>query len=51
MTNYEKELFNIIRENDNPERAALIAIQVFIAFLGQPEADPAQLVGDLRVSS
>lgn len=51
MTNYERELFNIINENDNPERAALIAIQVFIAFLGQLEEAPAQPVVDLPVSS
>lgn len=51
MTNNERELFNIIHENDNPDRAALIAIQVFIAFLGQLEAAPEQPVGDLRVSS
>lgn len=51
MTNYERELFNIINENDNPERAALIAMQVFIAFLEQPEASPVQPLCDLPVSS
>lgn len=40
MTNYEKELAEIIRENDTPEQAVLVAIKVFSAFLEQLEADP-----------
>lgn len=51
MTNNERELFNIINENDNPEMAVLTAIQVFTSFLEQLEEAPAQPVGDLRVSS
>ena len=35
----EEELFEIIRENDNPEQAAMIAVKVFAAFLAQLEAD------------
>ena len=35
----EKELFDIISENDNPEQAAIIAVKVFAAFLAQLEAN------------
>lgn len=35
----EEELFEIIRENDNPEQAAMIAVKVFAAFLAQLEAN------------
>ena len=40
MENYEKELAEIIRENDNPEQAVLVAIKVFSAFLEQLEEAP-----------
>lgn len=36
----EEELLKIIRENDNPEQAAMTAITVFAAFLEQLGADP-----------
>lgn len=36
----EEELFEIIRENDNPEQAVLTAIKVFVAFLEQLEVAP-----------
>lgn len=39
----EEELIKIIRENDNPEQAAMTAITVFAAFLEQLEADPEPL--------
>ena len=46
MKNYEEELAKIIRENDNPEQAVLVAIKVFSAFLEQLEEDPVlQAVG------
>ena len=41
MTEKEIELFEMLRENDNPELAVLTAIKVFTAFLEQPEEDPA----------
>ena len=40
MTANEIELFNIVFENDHPERAVMAAIEVFTAFLMQLEADP-----------
>ena len=39
MSTHEVELFKIIYENDNPEKAVLTAIKVFAAFLEQLEAD------------
>ena len=39
LRNNEDEFLKIIRENDNPEQAAVIAIKVFAAFLAQLEAD------------
>ena len=39
MENYENELAKIIRQNDAPEQAVLVAIKVFSAFLEQLEED------------
>ena len=39
LRNNEEEFYKIIRENDNPEQAAVTAIKVFAAFLAQLEAD------------
>lgn len=36
MTNYELELINIIRENENPEQALLTALFIIGATLEQP---------------
>ena len=51
MSTQEIELFKIIYENDNPEKAVLTAIEVFTAFLEQPEAVPALQPVCLRESS
>ena len=40
MSTHETELFKIINENDNPEKAVLTAIEVFTAFLMQPVEVP-----------
>ncbi len=40
MTANEKELINIIRENDNYERALLTAIDIILLSLVQPESYP-----------
>lgn len=42
MSTQELELFKIIYENENPEKAVLTAIEIFTAFLEQHEADPTQ---------
>lgn len=36
MSTLEKELFNMIANNENPAGAVLTAIEVFTAFLEQP---------------
>ena len=41
MTENEKELLAIIRENENPEQAIVIAIETIISYLTQHE--PSQL--------
>ena len=51
MSTHELELFNIIYENDNPEKAVLTAIEVFTAFLEQLEEVPEQQSGDLQESA
>ncbi len=38
MTEYEAKLLDIIRTNDNPEQALLIAIDIIIDFLNHPES-------------
>lgn len=37
MTNNEIELLTLIRSNENPEQALLVAIDVIIGFLNHPE--------------
>ena len=51
MSKNEKELFEIVNENDNPEQAVLTAISVFAAFLEQLEVDQELQTVDLRGSS
>jgi hypothetical protein len=34
----EIELMKLVRENDNPEQAALIAIDIILEYLRQPES-------------
>ena len=38
MTENEKELINIIRENDNPEQALMTAAVIILGFLKQHES-------------
>ena len=42
MTENEKELISIIRENDNPERALMTAAVIILGFLKQHESSEAQ---------
>ena len=51
LRNNEDEFMKIIRENDNPEQAAVIAIKVFAAFLAQLEANQELQTVCLRESS
>lgn len=38
MTNNEIELLTLIRENDNPERAFVTAIEIILSYLTHPES-------------
>ena len=38
MTSNEIELISIIRENDNPEQATMVAIDIILKYLRQPES-------------
>ena len=38
MTNNELQLLNMIRDNDNPERALITAVEIIIKYLEQPES-------------
>ena len=38
MTEYEAKLLDIIRTNDNPEQAFLIAVEIMIDFLNHHES-------------
>lgn len=38
MTDNEKELINLIRENDNPEQALMTATVIILDFLKQHES-------------
>ena len=49
MTGNEIELFNIIRENDNPEKALMAAIVIALDFLKQNEEFVDKSVADLQV--
>ena len=49
MTAYEQELINLIRENDNPERALMAATVIILGFLKQHESFAEQAAVDLQV--
>ena len=49
MTENEKELINIIRENDNPEQALMAAAVIILGFLKQRESSEAQAAAVLQV--
>ena len=51
MSTHEIELFKIIYENDNPEKAVLTAIEVFTAFLERLEEVPEQPLAGLQESA
>ena len=42
MTENEKELIKIIRENDNPEQALVTAVETILSYLKQHESFEAQ---------
>lgn len=48
MTDNEKELINMIRENDNPEEALMTAAVIILGFLKQHESSEAQVPAYLQ---
>ena len=48
MSEHEKELINIIRENDNSERAVATAIQVILSYLEQHGSSEGRAAADLQ---
>ena len=51
VSEHELKLIELLRENDNPEMALLLAVKVFAAFLAQLEADQEPQPVCLRESS
>lgn len=49
MTDNEKELINMIRENDNPERALMTATVIILNYLKQHESSAIQVPAYLQV--
>ena len=49
MTENEKELIKIIRENDNPDRALMTAAVIILGFLKQHGSSEAQAAAVLQV--
>ena len=48
MTDNEKELIKLIRENDNPEQALMTAAVIILDFLKQHESSEGQAVVSLQ---
>ena len=49
MTENEKELIKLIRENDNPEQALMTAAVIILGFLKQHESSEEQALACLPV--
>lgn len=47
----EEKLLNLVRENDNPEQAAMIAIDIILEYLRQPESFEARAAACLQESA
>lgn len=50
MTDNEKELIKLIRENDNPEQALMTATVIILNYLKQHESSQIQVPAYLQVS-
>ncbi len=49
MTETEKELIKLIRENDNPGQALMTAAVIILGYLKQLESSSTQSAADLQV--
>jgi hypothetical protein len=47
----EKKLIELLRENDNTELALLLAVKVFAAFLTMPQEPPERILAALLESA
>lgn len=47
----EKKLIDLLRENDNPELALLLAVKVFAAFLVESQEPPERILASLLESA
>lgn len=48
MNENEMELLRMIRENDSPENALLIAVDTILKYLGRPGSSAEQVAADLQ---
>ena len=48
MTENEKELIKLIRENDNPTQALMTAAVIILGFLKHLESYPSETASDLQ---
>ena len=48
MSENEKELLSIIRENDNPEQAMLVAVEIILGYLKRHESSGSPSSAGLR---
>ena len=48
MTENERELINLLRENDDPEKALCTAVETILLYLRQHGSFQEQVVADLR---
>lgn len=51
MTENEKELIRLIRENDNPDEAILVAVSAILSVLGLPESCQEPSVAALQMQA
>ena len=51
MSENELKLIELLRENDNPELALLIAVKVFAAFLTMSQEPPGRILAALLESA
>ena len=49
MSKNELELIDMIRENDNPEQALMVAATIILGYLKQHGSSEEQVAADLRV--
>lgn len=48
MSKNETELIDMVRENDNPEQAMMIAVDIILEYLRRPESFEAQAAAYLQ---